>query len=217
MDNTGIGESVRRQREALGMTQEDLARACMVSRVTISNWETGRTLPDIQSLTYLAEVFGVTVNDLVDQVASETHRRVSMDKRELLLLALAFAFIGVLYIPLEMMLKRDALPAPDIPAAAVNTIILIGIVAIVVRMGMILRKHNLSTDREIADYLSGSIQNASKKKGFVRRHQFELSILLCAMLCLVLMVVFGDGWNVAFFIALAASVVIEVVFNRISG
>lgn len=39
--NTGIGAGIREQRERLGMSQEALARACMVSRQTISNWETG--------------------------------------------------------------------------------------------------------------------------------------------------------------------------------
>lgn len=83
------------------MSQEDLARTCMVSRQTISNWETGKTLPDIQSMTYLAEAFGITVGDLVDRVAPELVHRVSIDKRELLLLILGIIFIGVLYKPLE--------------------------------------------------------------------------------------------------------------------
>ena len=156
MEGTGIGIGIRMQRERLGMSQQDLAQACMVSRQTISNWETGKTLPDIQSMAYLAEVFGVTVDDLVNQVAPELGKRVSVDKRELLLLTLGIIFIGVLYIPLEMVLERSDVPAPDIPAAAVDSVLLVGIVAIIVRMGMIFRKHNLSTDREIADYLAVS-------------------------------------------------------------
>ena len=151
MEGTGIGTGIRIQRERLGMSQQDLAQACMVSRQTISNWETGKTLPDIQSMAYLAEVFGVTVDDLVNQVAPELGKRVSVDKRELLLLTLGIIFIGVLYIPLEMVLERSDVPAPDIPAAAVDSVLLVGIVAIIVRMGMIFRKHNLRTDREIAD------------------------------------------------------------------
>ena len=116
MESTGIGTGIRMQRERLGMSQQDLAQACMVSRQTISNWETGKTLPDIQSMAYLAEVFGVTVDDLVNQVAPELGKRVSVDKRELLLLTLGIIFIGVLYIPLEMVLERSDVPAPDIPA-----------------------------------------------------------------------------------------------------
>lgn len=41
MEGTGIGTGIRIQRERLGMSQQDLAQACMVSRQTISNWETG--------------------------------------------------------------------------------------------------------------------------------------------------------------------------------
>lgn len=211
MESTGIGTGIRMQRERLGMSQQDLAQACMVSRQTISNWETGKTLPDIQSMAYLAEVFGVTVDDLVNQVAPELGKRVSVDKRELLLLTLGIIFIGVLYIPLEMVLER-----PDIPAAAVDSVLLVGIVAIIVRMGMIFRKHNLSTDREIADYLVGNIHSAPQKKGFLCRHRFELSILLSVVACLVLMVFAGEHWEVAFWILVAVAIVLQVGFHLIS-
>lgn len=211
-----IGASIREQREALGMSQEDLARACMVSRQTISNWENGKTLPDIQSMTYLAEAFGVAVGDLIDQVAPELVHRVSIDKRELLLLTLGIIFIGVLYIPLEMVLERSDVPAPDIPAAAVDAVLLLGIVAIIVRMGTIFRRHNLSTDREIADYLVGNIHSAPQKKGFLRRHRFELSVLLSAVVCLALMVFAGEHWEVAFLILAAFAIVLQVGFQLIS-
>lgn len=212
----GIGASIREQREVLGMSQEDLARTCMVSRQTISNWETGKTLPDIQSMTYLAEAFNITVDDLVNQVAPELVHRVSIDKRELLLLTLSIIFIGVLYIPLEIVLERSDVPAPDIPAAAVNSVLLVGIVAIIVRMGMIFRKHNLSTDQEIADYLVGAIHSAPHKKGFLRRYRFELSILLSVVTCLALMVFVGEHWETAFWVLLAVSVVLQVGFQLIS-
>ncbi|MDO4437140.1 MAG: helix-turn-helix transcriptional regulator [Coriobacteriaceae bacterium] len=214
MDSTGIGASIRAQREALGMTQENLAQACMVSRVTISNWETGKTLPDIQSLTYLAEVFGVTVDDLIKQVEPELSHRVSIDKRELLLLSLGLAFIYVLYMPLENVLDR--VPATDASAAAVGVIVLIGMTAIIIRMGMIFRKHNLSTDSEIADYLVGSINSAPRKSGFFRRHYFELSILLGVVGCLALIFFAGEQWEIAFWVGVTALVVFQVVFKLIS-
>ncbi len=202
--------------ERLGMSQQDLAQACMVSRQTKSNWETGKTLPDIQSMAYLAKGFGVTVDDLANQVAPELGKRVSVDKRELLLLTLGIIFIGVLYIPLEMVLERSDIPAPDIPAAAVDSVLFVGIVAIIVRMGMIFRKHNLSTDREIADYLVGNIHSAPQKKGFLRRHRFELSILLSVVACLALMVFAGEHWGVAFWIFVAVAIVLQVGFQLIS-
>lgn len=216
MGNMGIGASIREQRGRLNMSQEDLARACMCSRQTVSNWETGKTLPDIQSMTYLAEAFGVTVNDLVDQVAPELVRRLSVDKRELLLLALGVAFICALSVPLDIVLQRSDVPAPDVPAVAVYSILLFGLIAIIVRMGMIFRKHNLSTDREIGDYLVGAIQSAPQKKGFVRRHRFELSIACSCVACFALMFFVGERWEVAFWIAAAIVVVLQEGFQLIS-
>lgn len=47
------------------MSQEQLAEVIFVSRQTISNWETDRTYPDVQSLLLLSNLFGVSVDDLI--------------------------------------------------------------------------------------------------------------------------------------------------------
>ena len=48
------------------MSQEELAEKVDVSRQTLSKWETGESLPDIERCMLLAEVFGVTLDDLVN-------------------------------------------------------------------------------------------------------------------------------------------------------
>lgn len=63
-ESTGVGPRIRAHREALSMSQEELARACFVSRQTISSWENGKTLPDIQSLASLANIFDIALEDL---------------------------------------------------------------------------------------------------------------------------------------------------------
>lgn len=42
-----IGKNIRTLREKKGMTQEELAQALFVTRQTVSNYETGRSRPDI--------------------------------------------------------------------------------------------------------------------------------------------------------------------------
>lgn len=49
-----------------GLTQEDLAKKLFVSRKAVSKWETGRGLPDFTILPRLAEVLGVTIDELFD-------------------------------------------------------------------------------------------------------------------------------------------------------
>ena len=47
------------------MSQEELADKIGVSRQTLSKYETGESLPDIEKCRLLADVFGVTVDDLI--------------------------------------------------------------------------------------------------------------------------------------------------------
>ncbi len=47
-------------------SQEDLAELIGVSRQTLSKYETGESLPDIEKCKLLADVFGVTIDDLIN-------------------------------------------------------------------------------------------------------------------------------------------------------
>lgn len=51
-------QNLRRARKAAGLTQQQLADRLHVTRQSVSSWELGRTEPDLQTLTELAEVFG---------------------------------------------------------------------------------------------------------------------------------------------------------------
>ncbi len=50
-------EKFRVLRKQHGFTQENLANRINVSRQTISNWENGKTLPDIQSISLLSSLY----------------------------------------------------------------------------------------------------------------------------------------------------------------
>ena len=47
------------------LSQEELADKIGVSRQTLSKYETGESLPDIEKCKALADVFGITVDDLI--------------------------------------------------------------------------------------------------------------------------------------------------------
>lgn len=49
-------------RKQNGFTQEQVAERIGVSRQAVAKWETGETLPDIESVVKLAELFDVTVD-----------------------------------------------------------------------------------------------------------------------------------------------------------
>lgn len=53
------------------LSQEELADRIGVSRQTLSKYETGESLPDIEKCKELADVFGVTLDDLVNYECKE--------------------------------------------------------------------------------------------------------------------------------------------------
>lgn len=60
-----LGEQIKNYRTNRGYSQEELATKLYVSRQTISNWETDKTYPDVQSLLLLSALFDTTIDELV--------------------------------------------------------------------------------------------------------------------------------------------------------
>lgn len=60
-----IFEKLRAARTAAALTQESVAEALGVSRQTVSNWETGRTYPDILSVVRMSDLYGVSLDLLL--------------------------------------------------------------------------------------------------------------------------------------------------------
>ncbi len=61
-----LGNSLWNARKKSGMTQEEVAEQLGVSRQTISKWELDETLPDIRQSKHLAELYRVTLDQLVE-------------------------------------------------------------------------------------------------------------------------------------------------------
>ncbi len=64
MDGKAFADNLRRLRLEKGYTQEQLAQKLDVAPQSVSRWECGTTLPDVMMLPALAQIYGVTVNDL---------------------------------------------------------------------------------------------------------------------------------------------------------
>ena len=60
-----ISSNIKRLRKKSGMTQDELAEKMHVTRQAISNWETEKNQPDIESLNALASIFGTDINELI--------------------------------------------------------------------------------------------------------------------------------------------------------
>ena len=60
-----LSEKIQKLRKEQGMTQEQFAERLFVSRTAVSKWETGRGMPNMESLQMIARVCGITLDELL--------------------------------------------------------------------------------------------------------------------------------------------------------
>ena len=64
MDQIKMGKFIAALRKEKGLTQEKLG----VTNKTVSRWENGNYMPDVEMLSLLSEEFGVSINELISGV-----------------------------------------------------------------------------------------------------------------------------------------------------
>ena len=76
MDQQKTGRFLKELRKAKNLTQEQLAEKLNISGRTVSRWETGNNMPDISLLVELAELYDVSIPEIIDgERKSETMER----------------------------------------------------------------------------------------------------------------------------------------------
>lgn len=60
-----IGDKIKIAREENDLTQIQAAESLFVSRQTISNWENGKSLPDIVSIIRMGELYKISLDELL--------------------------------------------------------------------------------------------------------------------------------------------------------
>lgn len=84
MARMNIGEFIAALRKSSGYTQQEVAERLGVSNKTVSSWETGISCPDIALLPAIAELFGVTCDELLrgERIPAQERAPVTEQKRE---------------------------------------------------------------------------------------------------------------------------------------
>lgn len=79
-----LGEKILSYRKKLGLSQEQLGEKVGVSRQTISKWEIGQTIPELEKMILLAKVFETTIDELVkdESEAEENEKQVKTEKQK---------------------------------------------------------------------------------------------------------------------------------------
>ena len=71
-----IANKIKQMRVQAGFTQEQLANKLGVSSQSVSKWENGVAMPDIMLLPAIAEIFGISIDELFDLTLDEKLKRI---------------------------------------------------------------------------------------------------------------------------------------------
>jgi transcriptional regulator with XRE-family HTH domain len=98
-----IANKLKDARLNAGLTQEQVAEKIMVSRQTISNWENGKSLPDIISIMNLSDLYQISIDELLkgDKRMKEKLEKdanvAKGNKRLILTTAIIFIVVAIIY------------------------------------------------------------------------------------------------------------------------
>ena len=125
MDLQKIGTFLKDLRKEKGLTQEQLAETLNVSRRTVSRWETGSNMPDLDLLMEIADLYEVDLREMLngerkseDKMNKELEETVlqvaeytNVDKQRVTKTVQGFFLLGILALAVNV--GMEFLDAPD--------------------------------------------------------------------------------------------------------
>ena len=139
-----LGGQIKRHRTRLGLSQEELADRIFVTRQSVSNWENGRTYPDLQSLLRLSDLFGLSLDELIKgdiETMKEEINRLEIQKMN--------RWGGILAL---LMLTLMLLPAPLLKLLDTVGFLLVMAPLFLVGMAVALKVEKIKKDNDVHTY-----------------------------------------------------------------
>ena len=88
-----FGKTLKERRSQLDLTQQEVAKKLYISRQTISNWENGKSYPDLDMLIKISDVYHVSIDSLLK---GDQELKKSLDTQKLESILLQMEYIPLL-------------------------------------------------------------------------------------------------------------------------
>ena len=186
-----VKDQFRAYRSSLGLSQEELAEAVYVTRQTVSNWETGKSYPDIQSLLRLSALYGVSLDQLIKGDAERIKEKINDDEiRAFNRLSNVFALMMVLsllaWAPLAYFLHRWGM--------ALAVILFAFTFFLALRVEKEKKKYDIQSYKEIVAFLEGRRLDEISKAQEVAKRPYQKVLLTLGSAALAAVLTGGLLW-----------------------
>lgn len=191
-----ISTQIKKYRNTMKLSQEELAEKIYVTRQTISNWETGKSYPDIHSLLLLGSLFNVSLDQLIKgdieimkkEINKEDVARFNKVSKQF---AVLFVASLIAFIPLAVFLKIYG-----VVIWAIQYLVGLGLAFKVEKLK---KSNNIHTYKEIVAFSEGKRLDEIQEQREIGKRPYQTALKVLA------------GAAVGIVIAAIAVIVIELL------
>lgn len=180
-----LSSQMKKYRSEAGLSQEALAEKIFVSRQTISNWETEKNYPDINSLLRMSEVFGITVDVLLKGDVEEMKEMVRKEDQ------MEFERLSRIYGCLLFLMIFTPIPLVKI-LRFIGIAIWVCIAAVTIAVAAVVEKKkkelNVQTYREIIAFMEGQHLDEIEAKVEEGKRPYQKTLMVLAYSAIALVV-----------------------------
>ncbi len=175
-----IGTQIRKYRNALGLSQEELAAKIYVTRQTISNWENERSYPDIHSLLLLSSVFQVSLDQLIKGDVKKMKQEINkeaVDRLNALGKVFTILFVACIaaFVPLVVLLK--------IPGVVIWAILYAVTMVVAFRVEKLKKNNDISTYQEIVAFSEGKTLDEIQRQREIGKRPYQTALKVIVGAC----------------------------------
>ncbi|HCC35766.1 MAG TPA: transcriptional regulator [Ruminococcaceae bacterium] len=168
-----LSNQLKKLRARDGLSQEALASRVYVTRQTVSNWETGKSYPDIHSLIALSVLFNVSLDELVKGDIEIMKNELDVYRMKL------WSWIMILLIVAAIVIMWPLYVAFGVQGLIPSGILFALGFAVSVMLERIKKKHNVQAYTEIVAFLEGKPADKDKVP-WERKHKGRATLLKLA-------------------------------------
>ena len=184
-----IGNQIKKYRQKLNLSQEELADKIFVTRQTISNWENDKNYPDIKSISLLCNLFDVSLDQFIEGDIEEMKKIISEKEMK------DFNSISIVFTIEMLTMLVSAYPLLkflNIAGVIIWAIIFIITMITAIKIEKIKKEYDIRTYKEIVAFTEGKTLSKTEtiEEKAKRPYQQILLAIGSGVIAVIVLVVF---------------------------
>ena len=206
-----FNENLKYLRKREGLTQEELAEKLNVSRQSVTKWESGQALPDIEKVKEIAYMFSVSVDSLVGDIESPTTNKIKKKIDDIGWYIFGCMILEIAIISSLHNFFFEIIPNKDIAIAVTIIMVIIGFIFFVGAL-----KSYLKENSELILNMKEDMEGKKERKKYMLK-KYSITLITWYIFCFVSKLQFLVSDKEFFFKEFIQSAIFGTVLDVILG